>query len=501
MKSIVALFAFACCFLPTKNYGQQFGKSLFPGFTHIGNTGKKGVFKYDSLKQEYILEGASGNMWADRDDFHFLWRKMSGNFILHARVEFIGKGVDPHRKVGLMVRHSLETNSPHINAVVHGDGLTSLQFRKTPGGITEEEKAAISAADVIQLERRDSLYIMSVAKTGQPFVTIHKADIALGDDVYVGVFLCSHNEEATEKAILRNVQLVVPARKGLVPYKEYLGSHIEIMDVDTGIRNIVYSEPVSLQAPNWTLDGKSLIYNRNGLLYRLDLTTREPVEIPTAFANKNNNDHVLSFDGKMLAISHHSKDDSGKSVIYTVPITGGKPTRVTQLSPSYLHGWSPDGKYLIYTAERNGDYDIYRISSKGGKETRLTDSKGLDDGSEYSPDGKYIYFNSVRSGLMQIFRMKPDGSHPVQLTNDEYNNWFPHISPDGKRMVFLSFMKDVAPDDHPFYKPVYIRMMDVIDGTPKVIAYLYGGQGTINVPSWSPDSKKIAFVSNSTFDK
>jgi Tol biopolymer transport system component len=244
-----------------------------------------------------------------------------------------------------------------------------------------------------------------------------------------------------------------------------------------------------------------LIYNKTGLLYNFDLKTNTPTVINTGLANKNNNDHVLSFDGKQIGISHNNPDDKGQSIVYTVPIHGGEPKRVTDLGPSYLHGWSPDGKYLIYTANRNDNYDIYKISVKGGKETRLTTANGLDDGSEYSPDGKYIYFNSVRSGMMQLWRMKPDGSKQEQLTSDEYNNWFPHVSPDGKWIAFLSFMKDVPPGDHPFYKHVYLRLMPANGGTPKVIAYVYGGQATINVPSWSPDSKKIAFVSNSAMEK
>jgi Tol biopolymer transport system component len=137
------------------------------------------------------------------------------------------------------------------------------------------------------------------------------------------------------------------------------------------------------------------------------------------------------------------------------------------------------------------------MSVSGGEETRLTTAQGLDDGPEYSPDGKYIYFNSTRTGTMQIWRMKPDGSDQQQVTNDDYNNWFPHVSPNGEWICFLSFNKDVAPGDHPFYKRVYIRLMPVGGGQPKVIAYVYGGQGTINVPSWSPDSKRLAFVSNS----
>jgi Tol biopolymer transport system component len=206
---------------------------------------------------------------------------------------------------------------------------------------------------------------------------------------------------------------------------------------------------------------------------------------------------VLSFDGRMLGISHHVAEEGGKSIIFTMPSGGGIPEQITANGPSYLHGWSPDSKYLTYTAEREGNYDIYKISVKKKKDIRLTDAPGLDDGPEYSPDGRYIYFNSARTGTMQLWRMKPDGTGQEQLTFDSYNNWFPHISPDGQLIVFLSFMPEVRADDHPFYKHVYIRMMPAEGGTPAVIAYLYGGQGSINVPSWSPDGKQIAFVSNS----
>jgi Tol biopolymer transport system component len=151
----------------------------------------------------------------------------------------------------------------------------------------------------------------------------------------------------------------------------------------------------------------------------------------------------------------------------------------------------------VYVGERHDEFDIYKIPAAGGDEIRLTTATGLDDGPAYTPNGRYIYFNSTRSGLMQIWRMRPDGSGQEQVTNDGFNNWFPHISPDGKWIVYLSFGQDVAPDDHPFYKHVLLRLMRIGGGPARVIAYLYGGQGTINVPSWSPDSRRLAFVSNS----
>ena len=481
---------------------QKQSLGLFDGHGDIGAVLKSGSARYDPKTRQFELAGSGYNVWFDHDEFHFMWKRMTGDFILYTRAAFIGKGVDPHRKVGWMVRSSLDGNAPHINAVEHGDGLTSLQFRRTAGANTEEIRSKLTGADVIQLERRGNKYTMSVAKFGEPFVTEQVTDLALGDAVYVGLFVGSHNKDVLERGVFQDVRISVPARENFVPYREYIGSNLEVMDVATGKRTVLHYSPESLQAPNWTPDNRSLIYNSKGMMYRFDLKKKTTSAINTDFATSNNNDHVLSFDGKMLGLSHHVKEEGNKSIVYTVPVKGGKPKRVTPVGHSYLHGWSPDGKSLIYTGERNGEFDIYRIGADGGDETRLTTAAGLDDGSEYSPDGRYIYFNSTRSGTMQIWRMKADGSDQEQITNDEYNNWFPHLSPDGKQMVILSFTKEVAPNDHPFYKQVTIRLLPIIDGNPvrsapKVIAYVYGGQGTINTPSWSPDSKQIAFISNS----
>ena len=496
MKKTIIIFLMVTISL-TRVVAQQFSVGIFDAQTDVGNVARKGSCLYNQQKQDYTIKGAGTNIWATHDEFHFVYKMMKGDFIVRTNAAFMGKGVEAHRKWGWMARTSLDSASAHVNAVVHGDGLTSLQFRKSTNTETEEKKFSLTAADVVQLERKGNRYIMSVARSGDTFIA-DSVDLDLGDNVYLGLFVCSHNPSVTETAVFNNVRIVIPAPATLTPYRQYIGSQLEILDAATGNSKIIYQSPRSIQAPNWMHDGNHLIYNSQGLIYKYDLKTNTPAVLNTGKVTGNNNDHVISFDGKMLGLSSSSKDDNA-SKVYSVSISGGEPKQITPTGPSYLHGWSPDRKYMVFVGQRNNEFDIYKIPANGGKEIKLTDAKGLDDGCEYSPDGRYIYFNSVRSGLMQIYRMKPDGSNQEAVTNDELNNWFPHISPDGKWIVFISFGQDVKPGDHPFYKHVYLRLMPVNGGKPKVIAYLYGGQGTINTPSWSPDSKRIAFISNSDF--
>lgn len=465
----------------------------------IGAVKHAGSAKYLEQEQHYVISGSGKNMWLGEDELHLAYNKLKGDFIVRAEVKFHGEGVDPHRKAGWNVRTNLETSSPNIHATVHGDGLTSLQFRAEEGGETDQYLLKVSAPDVIQLERRGDKYIMSAARHGDPFQVTSVSHIKLGDELYVGLSVCSHNADVVETATFSNVRIIIPAAKDFRPYRDYIGSNLEIMDMTTYNRRIIYRSPDSLQAPNWTHDGKTLIYNSKGLMFNYDLATNKPSVLNTGFANNNNNDHVLSWNGKDIAISHHASDDEGRSTIYTLSLTGSdKPRQITAkgMGHSFLHGYSPDDKTLIFTGERKNKYDIYAIDIDTGKETQLTDTATLDDGSEYSPDGKYIYFNSNRTGTMQLWRMAADGSNQEQLTFDKYNDWFPHLSPDGKKIVFLSYMDDIDSGDHPFYRHVYLREMPIDGGEAKIIAYIYGGQGSINVPSWSPDGSKIAFVSN-----
>ncbi len=470
---------------------------IFAQASDVGPVKHAGASVWDGQLDQYEVSGAGSNMWKEKDEFHVVWKKVKGDVILDAQVKFLGDGIDPHRKLGWIVRTSLDADSAYADVAVHGDGLTSLQFRRKSGVLTEQVTSKVKAPDVIRLSRKGSKLTMAVAKFGDELVAAAPVDLDLGDEVYVGLFVCSHNPDAVEKGVFSNVRVTLPAADDFKPYRDYIGSRLETLEVEKGRRKIVHTVADSLQAPNWDADGKSLVYNRNGKLYRFDLATSRAVEIDTGFAIKNNNDHVLSRDGKQLGISHHSKDHDGKAMIYTLDAAGGTPKLVTAKGPSYLHGWSPDGKSLLYAAGRDGDIDIYRIPVAGGEEVRLTTAKGVDDGPESTPDGKTIYFNSERSGLMQIWKMDADGTNQTQVTNDDYNNWFPHVSPDGKSLVIISYLKgDVTPGEHPFYKRVCLRLLPTAGGPAKVIAYLYGGQGTINVPSWSPDGKRIAFVSN-----
>ena len=471
----------------------------FSNHTDIGAVKTPGSVSYDEATQSYRLSGSGKNMWVGEDQLFYVYNQIQGDFIVQARVHFEGKGTDPHRKIGWDIRKTLETGSPNVNAALHGDGLTSLQFREVEAGDTHQYPMQIKSPDVIQLERRGDVYIMSAAHFGEPFQTTSVGHLKLGEKVYVGMSICAHNSDVVETAVFSNVRITVPAAKDFKPYKDYIGSNLEILDLASGNSRIVYRSPDSIQAPNWTRDGKSLIYNSKGLLYKFDIATQKTSVIDTGFANQNNNDHVLSWDGKWIGISSHVASDGNHSTIYTLPISGSKkPTQInaTGAGYSYLHGFSPDDKTLIFTGNRGNKFNIYTIDIKTRKETRLTDADALDDGAEYSPDGKTIYFNSNRTGLMQLWRMSADGSNQEQITFDNYNNWFPHVSPDGKKIVFLSFMTDIDPGEHPFYRHVYLREMPIAGGEAKIIAYVYGGQGTINVPSWSPDSSKIAFISN-----
>jgi TolB protein len=462
----------------------------------IGHPKHNGSFQFDSHNQQFTLSGAGYNMWFERDECYLVSQEVEGDFIFSANLNFLGEGVDVHRKIGLIIRNSREDNSIYMDGAVHGDGLTSLQYREKKGGETLEKSIGIKAPEFIQVERKGSEFILRISKGNRPLVEVGRVNLQMESVVLAGMFISSHNVDVIEKAQFRNVRLEKPAGEQVNGYQNPSPSRLEILDIETGNREVVYETETHIEAPNWSRNGKFLVYNSGGKLYQFKLKNRLVLELNTGVVKANNNDHGISFDGKTLAISSSTKDDGkSRSIIYTVPVKGGIPTRITEDGPSYWHGWSPDGNWLSYCADRNGNYDVYKIPAKGGDEIRLTTADGLDDGPEYSPDGKYIYFNSTRNGMMQIWQMKPDGTEQELVTNDNFQNWFAHPSPNGKWLIFISYLPEVPAGSHPHNKRVMLRLMSVEGGEIKTLAFLYGGQGTFNVPSWSPDSKKVAFVS------
>jgi len=484
---------------------------VFENHEDVGTVLHPGSAIFDPAKATYVLRGSGENMWSIEDAFQFAWKKVSGDVELSADVAFPNTQGNPHKKAALVFRQTLDANSIYADIALHGNGLLALQYRGENGGVTREVKSRLSPRDQnappsaatlpairLRLVRRGDFLYMFVSKPGEtPRYDGESMRVPFKGDFYAGIGICAHDKNAVEEASFSNVQLRSLAASTGTPV---LVSTLEVVAASSTDRQVIYYAPGRFEAPNWSRDGSYLLFNRNGHLEKLKVTGDKPETINTGEQNRLNNDHGISPDGTQLAISDNSQatqslegKPSHDSLVYVLPIAGGTPRRITKNAPSYWHGWSPDGKTLAFVGQRNGEFDIYAIQVAGGEEKRLTTAPGLDDGPEYSPDGQYIYFNSERSGHMQIWRMKSDGSEQEQVFSGDHNNWFPHISPDGKWMVFLSYERDVT--GHPENKNVTLQLMNLEDKKITVLANLFGGQGTINVPSWSPDSKSVAFVS------
>lgn len=461
----------------------------FPESRDVGKTGLPGRAVFDAASGGYRITGAGANIWGAEDGFHFAWKRVAGDISITAEVQWPDTEGHAHKKAGPMLRASLDADSPHASVMVHADGLIALQFRRTKGGTTEEIRSPLKAPARVRLARHGQVISFEVARPGGPFQPGGALTVELPESVHAGLAVCSHDAARLETALFAGVELI---EEGVVADKErVVESTLEIVDIRTGERRVVRRALEHFEAPNWTPDGRWLVYNGGGRIWKIAVEGGEPELIPTGDV-RCNNDHVLSADGRWLAISGSVGRDPSK--IYIVPVTGGTPRLVTEKGPSYLHGWSPDMKKLVYCAQRDGEYDIYEIAAEGGAEKRLTDARGLDDGPEYSPDGRLIYFNSERTGLMRIWGMNADGTEQRMISQGPPSaDWFAHFSPDGKWIAYLSYDRSVQ--GHPPNKDVVIRLAEASGANPRVLVTLFGGQGTMNVPNWSPDSTRFAFVS------
>jgi len=494
LAAIAALWAVAASAEPVGEFGDHadVGEVSAPGSVTLSDG-------------SYRMTASGANIWGTEDAFHYAWTQRSGDLHIAADIAFEGAGVDPHRKAGPMIRQNLTPGSPYADVMVHGDGLVSLQYREVQDGPTRQIVSAVRHPGRVRLEREGDFVYFSVA--GEDGELEHAGGsfrIAFQAPYMVGLALSAHNDAVTETATFSNVELAVP-RLAHVPdtgYAARVEATLEVIEVDSGNRRVVRHFDGKIEAPNWSRDGASLIYNSGGKIWRIPVEGGKPEQIDTGRFVDNNNDHGLSPDGALLVISDQIESDN-LSRIHVVTLDGSAPVRTVvddSGARSYWHGWSPDGATLAYVRVglSDGSYDIWAKDLAGGAPSPLIVGPGVDDGPEYSPDGQYLYFNSTRSGAMALWRARANGSDPVQLTHDPARrDWFPHFSPDGKSIVYVSFGDDVAVEDHPPNREdVQLRVMPA-DGSspPAILTRLFGGQGTINVPSWSPDGTRVAFVS------
>lgn len=461
----------------------------------VGVTPKSGSAEYDAAAGTFRITGGGANIWAAEDAFQFAWKRLSGDFNLTADVRFEGAGTVAHRKAVLMVRQDLSAGSAYADVALHGDGLTSLQYRPTAGAQTQEVRSTVTAPTRIRIERRGNNFTIAA---GPELQRSGPVTVTLSDPVYVGLGVCSHDANILETAVFSNVHVES------VPRQPAYRSKVTIYDLKTKTTQVLYQMDGVMEAPNWSRDGRFLLVNTGGNLYRLPVTGEPKLEKidlgPGGY--RANNDHDLSKDGRLLAFSASSATSRG-SQVYVAQADGSGVKLLTPTSPSYFHGWSPDAQWLAFVGQRNGKFELYRVPVGGGPEERLTSKGAYDDGPEYSRNGKWIYFNSNRAGGWDVWRIPATGggegdAKAEQVTSDEGEDWFPHFSPDGKWMLVFTFPHGTTGHNDRM-NGVVLRIARAPGDKLKPVKFtklleFFGGQGTINVNSWSPDSKRFAFV-------
>jgi len=495
----LAVGFFGTSIVAAETAGSSLG--IFENQSDVGSVVPPEVATFDAASGVYTIRSVGANLWVNVDAFHFVWRKVSGDVSLTADVKLAdaGPGSDPHRKALLMFRQTLDADAMYADAAVHGSGETALQYRHNKGDTTQDIAFNIGAPQRMRLEKRGDTITLFLSAHGEPLHQVGASiKLHFDGDFYAGLGVCAHNKDAVEQATFAHVELA-PLTAPATPAPMALYSTLQTIAIDNNARMVfvIQTGKGQMEAPNWSRDGKTLIFNRDGKLWSVPAgegegSLAEATQIDIGNASDCTGSHGLSPDGKWLAMTCTTPDHPGRRV-YIVPATGGAPRMVTANPDSYFHSWSPDGKTILFTRPSHGTLNIYAISPDGGAEIALTTGAGVSDDPDFSADGKWIYFNSDRAGGMQIWRMRADGSAPEQVTFDEKHNWTAHPSPDGKSILILSYDKDVT--GHAANKDVTLRILNVADGKIRDLVQIVGGSGSDNVPNWAPDGAHFAFVS------
>lgn len=501
-KARTALFAVACGLMlgPATALAQASSKSFgaFEGQADVGVVSPPGSATYFAAKDVYTIQAAGANMWSTTDAFHFAWRKMSGDAALTANITFAGsEGTpDPHRKAVLIFRQTLDADGVYVDVAQHGSGMTALQYRREPGATTQDIELNAESPQRIRLEKRGDAFTMFLSNHGEALHQVGASiKLHLTEPFYAGIGVCSHNPAREEKAMFWNLKMETPQTETNVG-KPALYSTLQTIGIEDNFRRamVIATGPEKMEAPNWSRDGKTLFFNRDGHIWTIPAEGGSPTILNTGTATNCTGSHGLSPDGKWLAISC-STPGKPETRVYIVPSNGGEPRLLTENPSSYFHSWSPDAKTILFTRPNHtGGGNILSIPLDGGTEKPLTTGSGVSDDPDYSADGNWVYFNSDRGGgPMQIWRMRPDGNGAERVTSDEFNNWTPHPSPDGKSILILSYDKSVI--GHPANRDVALRILNVSDGRIRILVNIVGGAGSDNVPNWAPDGTHFAFVS------
>ena len=499
-KARTALFAIVCGLVlcSTTGLAQTASGSIgiFESQTDVGSVTPPGAARFDAGSGMYEITSPGANMWSTVDAFHLVWKKVSGDVSLTADISFpeTTGTHDPHRKAVLMLRQTLDADGVYVDAAQHGSGMTALQYRTQRGATTQDIELNIDAPQRVRLEKRGDTITMFLSNHGEPLHQVGASiKLHLEEPFYAGIGVCSHNKDAVEKARFAQLTLEAPKTDGGQPV---LYSTLQTIGIEDNFRRamVIAKGPEKMEAPNWSRDGKTLIFNRDGHIWTIPAEGGTATVLNTGAATNCTGSHGLSPDGKLLAISC-STPGKPETRVYIVPSNGGEPRLLTEAPSSYFHSWSPDGRTILFTRPNHtGGGNILSIPVEGGTEKALTTGSGMSDDPDYSPDGKWVYFNSDRGGgTMQIWRMRPDGGGAEQVTSDDFNNWTPHPSPDGKSILILSYDKSVT--GHPANKDVALRILNPSDGKIRMLVNIVGGAGSDNMPNWAPDGRHFAFVS------
>lgn len=472
---------------------------IFQGQSDVGSVTPPGTALFDSGSGTYTLTSAGANTWYHVDGFHYLWKKVSGDFSLTADVAFPPAAYDhepnPHRKGILMFRQTLDAGAAYAALDVHGSGMTALQYRRERGADTEDIELNISQPKTVRIDKRGDVFTVYLSGGGEPLHQVGASvSLRLAGTYYVGLGAVSHDVDTTDKVRFSHIEL---QRPGAAQHsRPILYSTLRTLQTEDQFRRamVIRSVPAFMESVNWLPDGKSLYVREDGQLERVALLDppagAAPQSITVGALVDCSGNYGISPDGRWLAVSC-AEPGQADHQIYVLPAGGGdagrKLTQATQ--PSFFHAWSADSRIIAFTRGSASKADIFTIAAAGGAESRLTRDT-VNDGPDFSPDGQFIYFDSARSGTTQIWRMRPDGSQPEQITDDGNRNSSPHVSPDGRQLAFLSQQGNGTSR----LGDAALKIMAFNDGLIRTLANFQGDRGSFAMYSWG-DVNHLAFVS------